>query len=202
MSKEIKVNKKLAEKVIKTVKPGLCSGLGDPVPGKMCVEAAVNFACGLAHDDNPPCVGDDVRSFKISLNDEKWSSNKARAKGMIKIAIAQLGSNKISQDEFREQIIEEFAKLTIWKKFNEELAEISKDKTLFVDDKISRIKDLSSEYNGKVDDLNWESLHYEKSDYFPGMSKDKYNIFLADICLTVLKKMKSPGCKYLYLLNK
>lgn len=41
-----------------------------------------------------------------------------------------------------------------------------------------------------------------QKEYFPNMNKDKYYRLLADICLTVLKKMKSPGCKYLYLLNK
>ena len=36
------------------------------------------------------------------LNDAKWSSNDARAKGMLKVAIAQLGSDTINQKEFAE----------------------------------------------------------------------------------------------------
>ncbi len=100
MSTEIIINKDLAIKVKETVSHGLCSGLGKPKLGQMCIEAAVNYACGLPHGDNPSCVGSAVRSFKIKLNDSKWSSNEARAKGMLKIAIAQLGSNTINQIEF------------------------------------------------------------------------------------------------------
>jgi hypothetical protein len=66
----------------------------------MCVEAAICYAYGLPHGDNPPCVGDAVRAFKIALNDSNWSSPKARAKGMIKLSIAQLNSNVIDQNEF------------------------------------------------------------------------------------------------------
>src|SRR6185503_4958835 len=76
---------------------------------KMCAEAAVCFALGLPHGDEPPCVGRAVRAFKIRLNDCAWSSNQARAKGLRRIAIAQLGSNEIDQDVFRKEL----ARLTI-----------------------------------------------------------------------------------------
>ena len=79
---------------------GLTSGKGKPIPGQLCIEAAVCLALGLPHDDNPPCVGDAVRSFKIQLNDCNWSTNQARAKGMRKLAVAQLGSDTIDQKEF------------------------------------------------------------------------------------------------------
>lgn len=193
MSKKIKVDKKLAQKVIDVVTPGLCNGLGDPTPGKMCVEAAVNYACGLEHDDSPPCVGGSVRNFKINLNDGNWSSNKARAKGMIKIAIAQLGSNKLNQDKFEELIVEEFTQLAFRKKFDK----IVNNKKLSILNKISEIKENFYEIeNFSYDDLVNNQCLFNK------MSTDKYLTLLADICLTVLKKMKSPGCKYLYLLNK
>lgn len=203
MAKNIKIDKKLAQKVIETVTPGLCSGLGDPKPGKMCVEAAVNFACGLPHDDSPPCVGNSVRTFKISLNDNHWSSNKARAKGMIKIAIAQLGSNKLDQTRFEGLIIEEFTQSVIYKRFEEQVNEVMKDKRLSSYGKMSKIKRISEDHEYKVDNIaSYEDLTFEKSKFYPKMSNDKYYTLLADICLNVLKKMKSPGCKYLYLLNK
>ena len=67
----------------------------------MCVEAAVNYAMGLPHGDNPSCVGDAVRRFKIALNDSNaWTSKAARAKGLRRVAIAQLGSDKIDQFKF------------------------------------------------------------------------------------------------------
>ncbi len=83
---------KHARKVLATVDAGLCSGKGEPTPGMMCVEAAVCYAFGLPHSDQPPCVHPAVRAFKITLNDAAWSSKKARAKGLRAIAIAQLGS--------------------------------------------------------------------------------------------------------------
>ena len=97
---EIEINERLASKVKDVVSYGLVQGLGVPELGEMCVEAAVNYACGLPHGDNPSCVGSAVRAFKIKLNDAIWSSNDARAKGMLKIAIGQLGSNVIDQAAF------------------------------------------------------------------------------------------------------
>jgi len=81
-----------AEKVLEVVDKGLCSGLGKPFPGQMCVEAAVCYGLGQEHGDRPICVHESVRAYKIEINDARWSSNQARAKGLRKIAIAQLGS--------------------------------------------------------------------------------------------------------------
>ena len=36
----VEINRKLAAKVLTVVDAGLCSGLGNPRPGEMCVEAA------------------------------------------------------------------------------------------------------------------------------------------------------------------
>lgn len=100
----------LAKKVLETVDIGLCSGLGSPVPGKMCIEAAVCYALGEPHGDEPSCVSPAVRAFKMPLNDSPWSSNAARAKGMRKLAVAQLGSKgAIDETVF----CRELAKLTI-----------------------------------------------------------------------------------------
>jgi hypothetical protein len=94
------LTKSHARKVLSVVDAGLCSGKGVREPGKMCVEAAVCFALGLPHSDDPPCVGKAVREFKIKLNDSSWSSDKARARGLRRLAIAQLGSDSLNQTEF------------------------------------------------------------------------------------------------------
>lgn len=91
----MKLTKRHARKVYEVVGYGLVSGVGVPEPGRMCVEAAVCYALGMEHSDRPECVHPAIRSFKISLNDSKWSSNEARAKGLSRIAIAQLGSTEI-----------------------------------------------------------------------------------------------------------
>lgn len=91
--KTVKITKPKVKKLIKTVQAGLCSGLGEPEPGNMCVEAAVCYALGLPHGDNPICISPVLRRFKISLNDAKWSTNQARAKGLLRLAVLQLGTD-------------------------------------------------------------------------------------------------------------
>jgi hypothetical protein len=76
----------------------------------MCVEAAVNYAMGHDHGDNPSCVGSAVRSFKIRLNDSPWPTNNDRTEGMRKLAIAQLGSDTIDQREFANYVVIETVK--------------------------------------------------------------------------------------------
>ncbi len=88
----MEINVELAKKVLSVVDAGLVSGIGVPEPGKMCVEAAVCYAMGLPHSDEPTCVSPALRQLKIRLNDLRWSSNAARAKGLRRLAVAQLGS--------------------------------------------------------------------------------------------------------------
>lgn len=94
----MKITRELATKVRDVVDAGLVKGLGEPTPGKMCVEAAVCYAMGLPHSDEPSCVSSAIRSAKIVLNDSLWSSNQTRAKGMRRLAIAQLGSAGVIDD--------------------------------------------------------------------------------------------------------
>ena len=101
---EYEINEAIAKKVFETVEVGLCKGMGKPVAGQMCVEAAVCFALGLPHSDEPPCVGSAVRSYKITLNDAAWSSNSCRAKGMKLVSVAQLGSDQIDQKQFSNEV--------------------------------------------------------------------------------------------------
>ena len=63
--------------------------------GQMCVEAAVCYALDLPHGDDPGCVAESVRRFKIRLNDASWSSPRARADGLRDLGIAQLGSRGV-----------------------------------------------------------------------------------------------------------
>ena len=94
----------VARKVLEVVDVGLCSGLGRPEPGHMCVEAAVCYALGEPHGAEPTCVGSAVRAFEISLNDAPWPSNAERAAGMREVAICQLGSNAINQTAFATEV--------------------------------------------------------------------------------------------------
>jgi hypothetical protein len=88
----IEITEKIAAKVLTIVDAGLTSGLGKPKPGEMCIEAAVCYALGEPHGDEPACVSKALRAFKIRLNDSDWSNRHARAMGLRRLALAQLGS--------------------------------------------------------------------------------------------------------------
>jgi len=51
----MKITGELAAKVLAVVDAGLVKGLGEAVPGHMCVEAAVCYALGEPHSDAPSC---------------------------------------------------------------------------------------------------------------------------------------------------
>jgi hypothetical protein len=71
---------------------GLCKGVGQQ-DGQMCIEAAICAALDLPHGDDPQCVHSAIRSFKIRLNDAKWSSAEARAAGLRRLGILQMGTD-------------------------------------------------------------------------------------------------------------
>ena len=105
--KNKQITRAIAKKVLATVDAGLVSGLGTPQPGKMCVEAAVCYALGLPHGDNPSCVAPLLRALKIKLNDSNWSSDQARAKGMRKLAVLQLGTaGVLDEKEFLRRVVD------------------------------------------------------------------------------------------------
>lgn len=94
----MEITKSVIEKFDEAVSRGFSFGVGKR-DGQMCVEAAICYALGLPHSDNPGCVTYSVMSFKIVLNDQNWSSPQARAKGLRNLGIAQLGSKGIVVDE-------------------------------------------------------------------------------------------------------
>ena len=105
---------------------GLSSGLGSST-GSMCIEAAICSTLGLPHGDDPGCVSNPVRTFKIKLNDSNWSSPQARAKGLRDLGIAQLGSKGVVLDtEFSNRIAEKTIRVLIPKLFRQ-LAKGRKD---------------------------------------------------------------------------
>jgi hypothetical protein len=96
---------------------GLCYGMGTP-NSQVCIEAAICETLGLPHSDDPKCVAQSVRRFKIGLNDVNWSSPSARAKGLRELGIAQLGSLGVVNDvEFVTKLTEKTIRLLIPKLF-------------------------------------------------------------------------------------
>jgi hypothetical protein len=101
------ITREIAIKVRDTVDAGLVSGVGNPIPGQMCVEAAVCYALGLPHGDEPGCVSPALRRLKIRLNDSRWSSPQARAKGLRRLAVAQLGSAGVLDNQEFHRLVSE-----------------------------------------------------------------------------------------------
>ena len=107
MVTEMEITRETAAKVLEVVDAGLVSGVGNPVPGQMCVEAAVCYAMGLPHGDDPYTVSTILRALKIRLNDSTWSSARSRATGLRRLAVAQLGSQGVLDDaEFGRRVVE------------------------------------------------------------------------------------------------
>jgi len=105
----IEITKELVAKIDETLSHGLSHGLGNPIPGQMCVEAAICYSLGLDHSDDPKCVDSAIRALKIRLNDSSWSSDFARSRGMRNLAILQLGTD----DNFdRKEFLEKLAMFT------------------------------------------------------------------------------------------
>ena len=99
---------KFATQVRDLIRQGLVYGTGHPAPGQMCIQAVIQYAMGLPHGDDPKeCVGAAVRAFGIRLNDARWSSNAARAKGMERFGLAEIGSNSIDQSTFARFVAEQ-----------------------------------------------------------------------------------------------
>ena len=101
------ITREIAQKVCDVVAFGLVKGVGKPVPDQMCVEAAVCYALGLPHGDDPGCVSPALRRLKIRLNDSNWSSDAARGKGLRRLAVAQLGSKgELNYQEFSKRVVD------------------------------------------------------------------------------------------------
>lgn len=96
------INDETVGKLLDIADRGFCSGLGT-ANSLVCVEAAWYLARGgdpSALSDQNECVGSSVRAFRIPLNDKRWSSPKARAAGMRRLALAGLGSAHLDQATF------------------------------------------------------------------------------------------------------
>lgn len=175
-----RLDETVARKVLTTVDAGLCKGVGQAEPGHMCVEAAVCFALDLPHGDNPPCVGSAVRAAKIQLNDCAWSSDMARARGLRKLSLAQLGSKSINQVVFAKRLT--FLVITKMLPKTLRLAKLEKEAKACEEAPDSDAADAAA-----------------NAAYAADAADDLVLTEFADLMLQVLVEMKSPGCEWLYL---
>jgi hypothetical protein len=197
----MQITKELVDKIKHLLSFGLVKGLGKPIPGQMCVEALIANALGKEHTDlNYECVLPLLNKIKINLNDCDWSSNEARAKGMAKLAIAQLGSNILDEHVF----IQKFEA-----KVDEKLLPYLVKKHKERDPRQSfRLDELTAGgWNRETaNKLRKYSYHYCNNYYyyynyyyiyyFRNFGDEWLNL-VADTILEVLIEMKSPGCEWI-----
>jgi hypothetical protein len=225
MDQAIKIGRKVARRVLEVVDAGLSNGLGNPVPGEMCVEAAVCYALGLPHGDDPKCVGKAVRAFKIRLNDSRWSSNAARAKGLQRLAVAQLGSDKIDQKEFSVRLAIETVRQVlpialVTAKIQDEVIQACRDARTLEEAREAAVKAKekcyaanaaayaaanAAAYAAAYAAYAADAAAYAAADAAARKAGTKLSdpdmplFLIADIAVGILKQLKSPGCKYLDL---
>lgn len=78
-------------------------GTGEQLPAWRC-ESYTFYYPLLPHDDDTKCVGWAVRYLVFHINNREWSSDEARAAGLRKLAVAQLGSDQLDQFRFAELV--------------------------------------------------------------------------------------------------
>jgi hypothetical protein len=193
----VKITLAIAKKVLETVDAGLVEGRGTPIPGKMCVEAAVAFAMGEKHTDMPKCVTVEIRDTKVSINDHEVFQRSPifveirRAKMLRRLAIAQLGSKGVISGD----------------KWKAEINAYASAKNKYANsERKHAIKDLKEALkaieNSKEIGINvaWEPYTFES--YLADVSTEKQLAKICEDLVQILIKLKSPGTKYLYLTNK
>lgn len=85
---------------------GLSKGIGG-IDRQMCIEAAICTTLDLPFSDDPLCVTESIRQYKIKMNDSNWSSELARSRGLRDLGLAQLGSlGVISNEDFVNKLMQ------------------------------------------------------------------------------------------------
>lgn len=212
------ITENVCASVLSVVDKGLSDGMGSPKPGAMCIEAAVNYALGLPHGDEPICVDEDLRSLKISINDAGcWQNNKSRAKGLRRLAIAQLGTNKapFNWNKFCDHVkilIETKSKMDLPANFVTTADEITNAlNSIKKGDKHIDFSDLRTSLDN-LTDISYGVENINSCDFSNFLDIEekllnqntikKNEARLIEFCedvVQILKKMKTPGSKYLYL---
>ena len=157
---------------------GLSHGLGTRGES-VCIEAAICETLGVEHGDDPGCVDQAVRAYKIKLNDSRWSSPKERSKGLRDLGIAQLGSlGSIDSKEFSRRLAEKTIRVLIPVLFRDLFP--NNKKLLAVADRCEKegTKDAAYAAANAAD---------------AAADADKYLNLSAKLALEVLREMQSPG---------
>ena len=211
----MKITEAMAMKVRDAVDAGLVAGVGQPIPGQMCVEAAVCYALGLPHGDDPGCVSPALRRLKIALNDLSWSSATARAQGLRRLAVAQLGSKGVLDDAV---FVERVTEMTIRVSVPQALRDAARLKPQHADALESAA--VRCEIEGTLGAARAAAAAADAADaaayvacvaaaaaaaHAADAAADAYDAWLSDYAervVGILIDMQAPGCEWLALVPK
>lgn len=222
MEKDTPITRDLAFRVLNIVDQGLTSGVGQPKPGKMCVEAAVAYALGEDHNDQPTCVDEDLREFKINLNDAYgWNNTKSRARGLRAIAIAQLGSaGRLNWQQFTEDCAtimvarhreqaEQVNKKIIQQVIDESgllkattATDVENAGHMLIDFAFGDSEDFIPAEIEPDEESEISNLRSYLASVYPNWPREQVLVEIADVAVAALKKQKIPGTRHLKLLKQ
>jgi hypothetical protein len=196
VKKAVKITKQLCTNALCIIDRGLSSGLNDG-NGKVCIEYAIAIASGTPEDkDGPRCVNRWLRDVKIYLNDNAlWNNPRDRAKGLRRLGIAQLGTDK--QVNFKKRFIKELVKL------NEEMLvkfPLPKGREYGTVARLYLTSPIKF-YWFMVNQLDFYEYPNLAGVPEPRKSVDhlRFTHAYTEGLVQILIKMRSPGSKYLYL---
>jgi hypothetical protein len=181
---------------------GLSEGLGRR-DGQMCIEAVICTVLAEPHGDTPSCVDRYVRNFKVKLNDQPWSTPKARAEGLHDLGLAQLGSRGTIDGRLFKRLTHD-RMLAEGTRAYKRLAALAAGRT---DHAIPQY--LSGAIRLLTIDLvyllGWltelaAALRENPGDkraFFARAKDDEFLLIAAKTAVEVLKELGSPGCKLL-----
>jgi hypothetical protein len=219
-----KITTKTAKEILRLLSFGLSKGKGKPIPGEMCIEAVITVALGEPFSDKPSCVEQglgSVNEAKIALNDCDWSSPQARAKGMQKIALAQLGSNTLPIDAFCELMKLKSTQRILPYIIQKHYEHCKDEKLLVFKAKFESLvaldnrlwKEFYNYYNYYYNYYNYYyhcyhcyyycyyNYNYYNYNYYNYYVGDEFMLLIANTILQCLIELKSPGCKFLKLIK-
>jgi hypothetical protein len=201
MTKQI--NEKSVKQVCSLVDKGLYGGgVGEPVPGQMCVEAVVSYVFDnnngdidpddIMLDDHPSCVDDDLADMKIEMNDgATWLDDMDRGKGLKRLAIAQIGSvGKFNHYKFVTSLDKQLVMFLLERAPKNPASRSEMEEYWSVQSgiyNIDDIDDLASEIDARRGNPGFD---YSESDA---------SWIACEMAVIALKEQKIKGTKFLYL---
>lgn len=200
------LNETIIKSLLNLIDRGLCYGLGNGVPGAVCIEAAVCMTFENRNDDNPKCVAPILRDFKVRLNDTyKWGSNQARARGLRRLGVAQLGTrDNFNDEEFAKELAILVYNLAIKKTLLVEPPPVSKWEELADKGKSNVIQTMGLDYLSwaiaNIQDHRFGNAAMRLASVIKEIATDSASLAaISEEVVQILVKMKTPGVEFLYL---